>query len=54
MSKKKIIKSSADAMAMMTWRDLIPTTGAYDTGKSPPSSTDNPYVQVLEYNSYWL
>ena len=42
--------SSADAMAMMIWRYIIPETGAYNTGKSTPSSTVNPYVQVLEYN----
>ena len=36
MSKTKIVKPSADAILMMTQREIIPATGAYDTTKSTP------------------
>ena len=32
----------------------MPSTGAYNTLKSTPSSMDYPYANVIEYRSYWL
>ena len=53
MSKKKT-NPSADAIKMMIWRDVMPTTCAYDTLKSNAWSMDDPSAHVLEYRSYWL
>ena len=47
MSKTKIIKPSVDAVAMMTQREQIPVTGAYETVKSTPSNIDDPSVHVM-------
>ena len=53
MSKKKT-NPSADAIKMMIWRDVMPTTCAYDTLKSNAWSMDDPSAHVLEYRSYWF
>ena len=51
---KKKTNPSADAIKMMIWRDVMPTTCAYDTLKSNAWSMDDPSAHVLEYRSYWL
>ena len=42
MSKTRTIKTDSDAMVMMTQRDIIPITCAYETVKPTPSSMDDP------------
>ena len=37
---------------MMTQRERMPYTGAYDTVKSTTSSMDYPYDHVMDYISY--
>ena len=54
MSETKIIRPSADEIAMMTQRDWMSATGAYKTVKSTPSRMDYPYSHVMVYISYWL
>ena len=54
MSKTKITRPSAYAIAMIIRRGQMPDTGAYDTVNSSPSSMYDPYAHVLEYISYWL
>ena len=49
MSKREIIMPSADAIAMMMWKDRIPDTGEYYTVKSTPSIIDDPFAHVLDY-----
>ena len=47
MSKTKIIKPSADVIAIMMQREWMPATAAYETTKSTPSSMDYLSVHVL-------
>ena len=49
MPKTKIMMPSvdADAIAMMSQRELVPATDAYETANSTPSIMDEPYVHVL-------
>ena len=47
MSKTKIIKISEEAMKMMMQRDLMPETGAHETGGSIPSTMDHTSAHVL-------
>ena len=53
-SKKKIIRPSADTISMMMQMEHMPDTGAYDTVNSTPSIMDDLSAHVLEYISYWL
>ena len=52
MPKTKIIKASEDAIEMMTQREQMSYSGAYETAKSTNSSMDVPYENVMEYISY--
>ena len=54
MPKTKIMRSSAESIAMIIQKGRMPDTCAYDTEKSTLSSIDDPSVHVLEYISYWL
>ena len=54
MSKTKIMRPSVDAIAVITRREMMPSTGEYDKVKSTPSSMDDPSAHVREYKSYWL
>ena len=48
MSNTKIMRSSADAIAMITRRDQMTSTGSYDKVKSTSSIMDDPSAHVLE------
>ena len=52
MSKIKIIRDSADEIAVTMQRKQTPATGAYGTVNSIPSIVDDPSVHVLEYRSF--
>ena len=39
---------------MVVWRNIMPSTGAYDTMNSTPSIIYYLYAHVFEYRSYWL
>ena len=39
---------------MMTQKDIMPWTGAYETLNSTHSIMYDPSAYVLEYRSYWL
>ena len=54
MSKTKIMRPSADEITMIIQRVWIPTTVAYDTVNSTPSSMDDSSEHFLEYISYWF
>ena len=47
-SNIKIIMPSADAIAITILIYFMHATGLYQTMKSTPSSTDEPYGQVIE------
>ena len=47
MSKTKIMKHSKDAMEMITKREIMVETGAYETVKSTPSRMDDKYAHVM-------
>ena len=51
--KKKIIRTSADAIEMIMRREWMPSTGAYETLKSTPSIMDDQSEHVMEYILYW-
>ena len=48
MSKEKIIKPSAEEMAIIMQRYIMPAIGAYDSVNSTPSIMDYPSSRVLE------
>ena len=54
MSKTKIMRPSAYAIAVIIWREQMPATDAYDTVNSNHSSMYDPSAHVLDYKSYWL
>ena len=54
MSKTKIMRPSVDAIAVITRREMMPSTGEYDKVKSTPSRMYDLYANVIQYISYWL
>ena len=48
----KIIRPSADAMAMKMRGYRMPPPGEYEAVKSTPSSMDDPSAHFMEYRSY--
>ena len=46
--QEKKIKPSAEEMAIIMQRYIMPAIGAYDAVNSTPSSMDYPYSRVLE------
>ena len=54
MSTKKIMRPSADEIAMIMRRERIPATGACDTVNLTPSSMNDTSKQFLDYRLYRL
>ena len=47
----KIMNNSADEIAVNLLRDIIPTTGVYETVNSTNKIMDNPSTHMIEYRS---